>query len=148
MTRLTEDERAEIGRLFGWVPEPEPLDHMLTAIERILTDRLAAHEAREADLTAAVRALTVRVNTAEPALETALVALEAGDACGHVGCRALAERNALRAAVDRVRRRHPRGDEESNHLAPGLWCPTCGNERSDNGYGGCPDRRALTGGQP
>ena len=54
-----------------------------------------------------------------------------------------AERDALAAAVDRVRRRHPRGDEESSYLAPGLWCPTCGRERSDNGYGGCPDRNAL-----
>jgi hypothetical protein len=50
---------------------------------------------------------------------------------------------ALEAAVERVRRRHPRGDEESGYLAPGLWCPTCGHERSDNGYGGCPDRQAL-----
>jgi len=46
--RLTEEERAEIERLFGWVPEPEPLAYMLAAVERILTDRLAAHEAREA----------------------------------------------------------------------------------------------------
>ena len=54
-----------------------------------------------------------------------------------------AERDALAAAVDRVRRRHPRGDEEPGPLAPGLWCPTCGHERSDGGYGGCPDRLAL-----
>lgn len=50
---------------------------------------------------------------------------------------------AYSAAVDRVRRRHPRGDEEPGPLAPGLWCPTCGRERADNGYGGCPDRNAL-----
>lgn len=54
-----------------------------------------------------------------------------------------AERDALAAAVDRVRRRHPRGDEEDGLLAPGLWCPTCGHERADGGYGGCPDRNAL-----
>lgn len=57
--------------------------------------------------------------------------------------RVKAERDALAAAVDRVRRRHPRGDEEPGYLAPGLWCPTCGRERTDNGYGGCPDRNAL-----
>lgn len=54
-----------------------------------------------------------------------------------------AERDALAAAVDRIRRRHPRGDEEMSALAPGLWCPGCGRERTDNGYGGCPDRQAL-----
>jgi hypothetical protein len=47
------------------------------------------------------------------------------------------------AAIDRIRRRHPRGDEEDGLLAPGLWCPTCGRERTDNGYGACPDRAAL-----
>jgi len=47
-----------------------------------LRDRLAAHEAREAELTAA---------------------LEAGDACGAVGCRALAERDALLEREARVR---------------------------------------------
>jgi hypothetical protein len=55
-----------------------------------------------------------------------------------------AERDALAAAVDRVRNRHPRGDEEPGPLAPGLWCPTCGHERTDNGYGACPDRQALS----
>lgn len=49
----------------------------------------------------------------------------------------------IEAAVERVRKRHPRGDEESSILAPGLWCPTCGRERGDNGYGACPDRAAL-----
>lgn len=58
---------------------------------------------------------------------------------------ALTQRDALAAAVDRVCRRHPRGDEEDGLLAPGLWCPTCGHERSDGGYGGCPDRNALRG---
>lgn len=28
-------------------------------------------------------------------------------------------------------------------LAPRRWCPTCGHERTDNGYGACPDRLAL-----
>lgn len=55
----------------------------------------------------------------------------------------LTQNAALSAAVDRVRRRHPRGDEESGFMAPGLWCPTCGRERRDNGYGGCDDRQAL-----
>lgn len=55
-----------------------------------------------------------------------------------------AERDELAAAVDRIRRRHPRGDEEPGPLAP--WCPTCGQERSENGYGACPDRAALRGG--
>lgn len=55
---------------------------------------------------------------------------------------------ALEAAIDRVRRRHPRGDEEAGTLAPGLWCPGCGQERSRNGYGGCPDRNALTEPRP
>lgn len=50
---------------------------------------------------------------------------------------------AAEAAVDRVRRRHPRGDEEGGVLAPGLWCPTCGRERSENGFGACSDRAAL-----
>lgn len=54
-----------------------------------------------------------------------------------------AERDGLAAAVDHARRRHPRGDEEVGILAPGLWCPTCGRERSNNGYGACPDRAAL-----
>ena len=58
--------------------------------------------------------------------------------------RAEAERGTLAAAVDRVRRRHPRGDEESGLLAPGLWCPTCGRERTDGGFGGCPDRNSLS----
>ena len=43
----------------------------------------------------------------------------------------------LEAAVDRVRRMHPRGAEESSALAPGLWCPGCGEE--------CRIRRALDG---
>jgi hypothetical protein len=55
----------------------------------------------------------------------------------------LTQIEALSAAVDRVRRRHPRGDEEGGLLAPGLWCPTCGRERRDNGYGACDDRQAL-----
>jgi len=49
-------------------------------VER-LTAWLAAHEAREAEL---------------------IAALEAGDACGAVGCRALAERDALAAREARV----------------------------------------------
>ncbi len=53
---------------------------------------------------------------------------------------------AAEAALDRVRHRHPRGDEEPGPLAPGLWCPGCGNERADRGFGGCPDRRALMDG--
>ena len=58
-----------------------------------------------------------------------------------------ARAEAAEAAIDRVRKRHPRGDEEPGPLAPGLWCPTCGMERKDNGYGGCPDREALRGDQ-
>ena len=49
------------------------------AVRRILADRLTAHEAREAELTAA---------------------LEAGDARGAAGCRALGERDALRSAIE------------------------------------------------
>lgn len=60
----------------------------------------------------------------------------------------VSERNELAAAVDRVRKRHPRGDEEPGPLAPGLWCPTCGRERTDNGYGACPERAALTAPTP
>ena len=56
---------------------------------------------------------------------------------------ARAEVARAKSALDRVRRRHPRGDEEGGVLAPGLWCPTCGRERSENGYGACPDRAAL-----
>jgi hypothetical protein len=75
---------------------------------------------------------------------TALEALAARVEQARAGEGALRERvEALEAAVDRVRRRHPRGDEEAGMLAPGLWCPTCGRERSDNGYGACPDRAAL-----
>lgn len=48
-------------------------------------------------------------------------------------------------ALDRVRRRHPRGDEEPGALAPGEWCPGCGMARSDGGMGACPVRAALAG---
>lgn len=48
------------------------------------------------------------------------------------------------AAIDRVRRRHPRGDEEPGPLAPGLWCPGCGEPRGDDGWGACRDRKALS----
>lgn len=51
----------------------------------------------------------------------------------------------LTAAVDRVRRMHPRGAEESSALAPGLWCPGCGEERTDKGWGGCRTRLVLDG---
>jgi hypothetical protein len=40
--RLTDAERTEIERLFGYVPEPEPLDQMLAAVEQI---KAAAFEA-------------------------------------------------------------------------------------------------------
>jgi len=95
----------------GYCGQAEPTD---LACCRIAVNCLTEHDptpptsttetgaAREAELTAAVRALTVRVNTAEPALEAALVALEAGDACGAVGCRALAERDALLEREARV----------------------------------------------
>jgi len=38
---LTDAERAEIERLFGYVPEPEPLEQMLAAVERIAQARYA-----------------------------------------------------------------------------------------------------------
>jgi hypothetical protein len=44
-----------------------------------------------------------RLEAAESARDEALAALEAGDACGAVGCRALAERDEALAAVERVR---------------------------------------------
>lgn len=51
----------------------------------------------------------------------------------------------LEAAVDRIRRMHPRGEDESSALAPGLWCPGCGEPRTDNGFGACRTRRVLEG---
>lgn len=57
----------------------------------------------------------------------------------------LAHAAELEAAVDRVRRMHPRGAEESSNLAPGLWCPGCGEERRDRGFGACRTRRVLDG---
>jgi len=91
VTGLTDSEREAlwdaIERAFldttTWDRASE--DAIDDAVEALLADRLAAHEAREAEL---------------------IAALEAGDACGAVGCRALAERDALAAAVDRVRARH------------------------------------------
>ena len=53
----------------------------------------------------------------------------------------------LEAAVDRVRRMHPRGSEESHNLEPGLWCPGCGEQRRDRGFGACRTRRVLDGEQ-
>jgi hypothetical protein len=50
-----------------------------------------------------VLALLARLDAAEAARDEALAALEAGDACGAVGCRALAERDEALAAVERVR---------------------------------------------
>ena len=52
---------------------------LLAVVERILADRLAPLLAER---------------------DEARAALEAGDACGAVGCRALAERDALRKRVD------------------------------------------------
>lgn len=49
----------------------------------------------------------------------------------------------LEAAVDRVRRFHPRGDEESSDLAPGIYCPGCGEPRANQGDGGCRTRRTM-----
>jgi hypothetical protein len=56
-------------------------DHLLTVVERILSDRLAPLLAER---------------------DEARAALEAGDACGAVGCRALAERDALLERVAEV----------------------------------------------
>lgn len=77
------------------------------------------------------------------ALELPLGVLVTGPAAVEAAERLRGERDTLAAAVDRVRRRHPQGDEEPGPLAPGLWCPGCGHERTDGGYGGCPDRLAL-----
>jgi len=91
VTGLTDAEREALG-----FQTPGSGGLLAERIEAILTDRLAAHEAREAELTAA---------------------LEAGDACGAVGCRALAERDALlereervRALADEWERRYAAGD--------------------------------------
>jgi hypothetical protein len=51
----------------------------------------------------------------------------------------------LEAAVDRVRRMHPRGSEDSRPLAPGRWCPGCGETRTLEGYGSCRTRGVLDG---
>jgi len=98
VTGLTEEERAALlcdcadaanslacpgctpSALHLWTEKPAA--EILAAAEAILAARLAAHEAREAEL---------------------IPALEAGDACGAVGCRALAERDALLAQEARVR---------------------------------------------
>jgi len=72
----------------------------LRASDRVLREQVAAHEAREAEL---------------------IAALEAGDACGAVGCRALAEREALAAREARVRAlaaEFTRYAEETAVLAP------------------------------
>jgi len=86
-------------------PACVPLGGCVGAHFTEMTDRLAAHEAREAEL---------------------IAALEAGDACGAVGCRALAERDALLAQEARVR---ALADEyRTNALAEGyggeLWSTT------------------------
>jgi len=52
---------------------------------------------------ASVRAAVERILTARLAEAELVAALEAGDACGAVGCRALAERDALLAMEARVR---------------------------------------------
>jgi len=77
VTGLTDAEREALG-----FQTPGSGGLLAERIEAILTDRLAAHEAREAEL---------------------IAALEAGDACGAVGCRALAARDALLAMEARVR---------------------------------------------
>lgn len=79
------------------------------------------------------------------ALDIPLGVLVTGPAAVEAATRLRADRDALAAAVDRVRRRHPRGDEEPGPLAPGLWCPGCGRERTEGGYGACPERLALAG---
>lgn len=50
-------------------------------------------------------------------------ALEAGDACGAVGCRALADRDAALAVVERVRAQTEEYAEYAFHpsIAPGQW---------------------------
>jgi len=82
VTGLTEQEREALWDADESCGCIGVADRVIDAVERILTARLAAHEAREAEL---------------------IAALEAGDACGAVGCRALAERDALLAQEARVR---------------------------------------------
>jgi len=81
MSALTEEERAEL-RAFA-TTDAGNVDEaaILRRAVLVLLDELAAHEAREAEL---------------------IAALEAGDACGAVGCRALAERDALLEQEARV----------------------------------------------
>jgi hypothetical protein len=92
-------------------------DGIAEAMAPILADRLAPLLAERDDaLTRAdtwreefdkAEALTtrwrVRAETAEAERDEARAALEAGDACGAVGCRALAERDALRERVEAAR---------------------------------------------
>jgi len=65
----------------------------LRASDRALRTENAALLAQVDSLTIAVRAMGKRADDAE-------AALVAGDACGAVGCRALAERDALRSAIE------------------------------------------------
>lgn len=39
--KLTESEELELTRLFGYVPEPEPLENMLNAVEAIIAGRMS-----------------------------------------------------------------------------------------------------------
>ena len=45
MPDLTDAQREEITRLFGYVPEPEPLEQMLSAVEQIVAEHVAQVEA-------------------------------------------------------------------------------------------------------
>jgi len=94
VTGLTEQEREALWDADESCGCIGVADRVIDAVERILTARLAAHEAREAELTAA---------------------LEAGDACGAVGCRALAERDAL---LERDARARALADEWGERVAP------------------------------
>jgi hypothetical protein len=49
-SHLTDEDREEVTRLFGFVPEPEPLEQMLAAVERVVARHRAeaiAHHARQ-----------------------------------------------------------------------------------------------------
>lgn len=68
---------------------------------------------------AALRDMEIERNMLRISLADVLALAEAGDACGAVGCRALADRDKAEAAIERVRQVH------AAEGVDGYWCTGC-----------------------
>lgn len=61
MFELSDEDRETLSRLFGYVPEPEPLDQMLAAVEAIVQREQEQAEIREFAYKATIDRLSERL---------------------------------------------------------------------------------------